>query len=286
MSDTALLSSVICGRCKTSLISSIPGTQKYTCKCGLKIRIILQCTHCRKDFLNFPYLVRKTNYCSLACYWTGTNRKELKSCKVCGKQFSIKRYLVEEGFGFYCGKKCWFELFERNKKLVVCKQCQKEFYVINAVYKKGPKFCSKKCRDDSKRDYVTSNCQNCKEDFQLPRGDLNRGRGYFCTRVCYKTFVGETSIEKIVRLALEELKENFVQEAKFGRFHADFYLPERKVVIECDGEYWHRSQLIKERDLRKELFLNEQGLKVVRLTEEEINMGNLDVLANCGYCHY
>lgn len=277
MIDTALLSSVICGRCKTSLFVPIPDTQNYTCKCGLKVRIVLQCAHCHKTFLNFPYLVRKTSYCSLDCYWTGTKRRKLKICKSCGREFYAAAHLINKGYGFYCSRQCWFSVFERQKELVICQQCNKEFNVINAVFKKGPKFCSKKCSDDSKRDYVTSNCQNCKQDFQLPRSDFNRGRGNFCMRFCYKTFVGETSIEKIVRLALEELKEIFVQEAKFGRFHADFYLPERKIVIECDGEYWHRSQLIKDRDSRKEVFLNEHGLKVVRLTEEEINQGNLDL---------
>ncbi len=222
-------------------------------------------------------MVRKTNYCSLNCYWTGTDRKKLKICQSCGREFYAAAHLINKGYGFYCSRQCWFSIFERQKELMICQQCGKEFQVIPAVYRHNPKFCSKKCSDDSKRDYVISNCQNCKEDFQLPRSDLNRGRGYFCTRVCYKTFVGETSIEKIVRLALEELKENFVQEAKFGRFHADFYLPEKRIVIECDGEYWHRSQIIKERDLRKELFLQNQGLKVIRLTEEEITRGNLNL---------
>lgn len=66
------------------------------------------------------------------------------------------------------------------------------------------------------------------------------------------------------------LKEPFKQEMKIGRFYADFYLPERNLIIECDGEYWHRSEKAKTRDLKKDQFLLESGYKILRLQEDMI----------------
>lgn len=272
METAQLLSSTICGRCKSSLVNHelIDGHKVYKCKCGIKIRKLLGCNYCSKPFLIMPCLTRKTNYCSLNCYWTETNRKQPKTCKSCGKTFQAEGHLLKKGFGLYCSRDCWFKLFTKARKSLKCKQCNKIFTVAKSTSETKPKFCSKICKDDFERDYVSSVCRNCKQNFQLPRSNLNRGRGSFCGWKCFKTFRGETSIEKIVRLYLEELKINFVQEAKFGRFHADFLLPEKKTVIECDGEYWHGFKHSKKRDERKNKFLETQGYNLIRLTEKEI----------------
>lgn len=269
---SALLSKIICGRCKTSLSSftEIDGVKKYKCKCSLKLRALLSCTHCKKSFLNFPYLIRKTNYCSLECYWTGTKKKKLKICKVCGKKFNIKAYLVKQGYGFYCSKECWFALFNQRKKEIKCKQCGKEFKVIRAVYKKHPKFCSKVCKDNAKIDQISRICKGCKTSFDLPRSAIDRGRGSFCTWKCFKRYRGESSLELLVRQQLEKLNEPFQQEMKVGKFSADFYLPKRNLVIECDGEYWHMSRNIKLRDQRKDKLLGKLGYNILRLSGQDI----------------
>lgn len=269
---SALVSSIICGRCKTTISysSETNGVKRYSCKCLLKFRVLLNCEHCKKPFLNLPYLIRKTNYCSLECYWIGTKRKKLKICKECGKEFLIKSYLIKQGFGFYCSKSCWFSVFKKQRKIIKCKECQKERSVYKSVYAKHPKFCSKKCSDNSKIDNIFRICRMCTKNFKLTTSALNRGRGSFCTWECYKKFKGETSIERLVRLHLQRLKEPFQQEVRIGKFRADFYVPRRNLVIECDGKYWHGDIKIKERDKRKDNFLSQQGYLIVRLPEDEI----------------
>lgn len=277
----ALLSTVRCGLCKSLLsdLKKIKGINKATCRCGLKIRALLVCKHCNKHFLNFPYLIRKTNYCSLKCYWTKTNKKQLRICKICNQQFYIKAYLIRNGFGFYCSMKCWFSIFEKQRVLIKCKECGKERSVYRSVYVKHPKFCSKKCSDDSKRDSVIMVCKNCKKEFDLPRCQLNRGRGSFCTWECYKKYRGESSLELLVRKQLEGINEPFQQETRVGKFRADFYLPNRNLVIECDGEYWHLNQKIKLRDQRKDKLLAKLGYNILRLRGQEI-IDNKFVLKN------
>lgn len=273
---SALLSSVICGRCDNYLSRReiINGIIHYYCQCSQKIRVLLICAHCKKQFLNFPYLIRKTNYCSLECYWTGTNKKQLKTCIVCKKKFTIKSYLVKQGFGFYCSKKCWFSLFKKQRKIIKCKQCKKERYVYRSVYTKHPKFCSKKCSDNSKRNSVFRICKVCKNEFEITRGNLNRGRGAFCTWKCYIKYKGESTLERIVRLQLEKLNEPFQQEMRIRKFRADFYLPKRNLIIECDGEYWHMAQKAKLRDQRKDKFLEKLGYNILRLSGQEIVNNN------------
>lgn len=269
---SALLSSVVCGRCDGPLVRReiINGIIYYYCQCSQKIRVLLTCTHCKKQFLNFPYLIRKTNYCCLECYWIGTNKKKLKTCKVCKKKFTIKSYLVKQGFGFYCSKKCWFSIFEKQRKIIKCKECQKERSVYRSVYVKDPKFCSKECSDDSKIDHIFRTCRECKRSFRLTNSALNRGRGSFCTWECYKKYKGESSLELKVRQQLEKLNELFQQEMRIGKFRADFYLPKRNLIIECDGEYWHMDQKARLRDQRKDKLLEELGYNILRLSGQDI----------------
>ncbi len=271
-SVSALLSSIQCGRCKSVLNQrfEVNGIVKYTCNCSLKVRTILFCTNCHKQFLNFPYLIRKTNYCSLQCYWTGTNKKQPKFCKSCGDEFYADAVLIKKGYGFYCSRKCWFLLFRKWKKVVKCKICSKKFLVIRAVYKKNPKYCSKTCKDKAEIDQISKICKGCKIHFSLPRSAIERGRGSFCTWNCFKKYRGESSLELLVRQELETLNEPFQQEMKVGKFRADFYLPKRNLVIECDGEYWHLQEKAQLRDQRKDKFLRGLGYDILRLTGQDI----------------
>lgn len=55
-----------------------------------------------------------------------------------------------------------------------------------------------------------------------------------------------------------------------GRYLADFCIPSMKVIIECDGDYWHNLPEILERDKKKDLYLKKYGWKVLRFSEREI----------------
>jgi very-short-patch-repair endonuclease len=51
----------------------------------------------------------------------------------------------------------------------------------------------------------------------------------------------------------------------------DFYLPEYKIVIYIDGDYWHNLSTVKDRDKKQNKILEENGYKVLRFWEHEIN---------------
>lgn len=240
-------------------------------------RITLACFGCGKEFQVLPYLKRKTNYCSMKCYWDSTRLKEERLCRLCGKKFVVTGALIRKGFGIYCGRKCQFKDYP-EKVVKICLRCNKHFLVWPS-HSDISKFCSKKCKDDFKRDYVSRICRKCRKKFDLPRWELNRGRGNFCTYRCFLTYRGPSTLEEKMERALNLAGIKFEKEIKFKRFHVDFLLEHTKSIIECDGEYWHMLPKIQERDKRKEELLAGMGYKVIRFSGKTINKFSDEVLA-------
>ncbi len=77
----------------------------------------------------------------------------------------------------------------------------------------------------------------------------------------------------------EELKKrNFIEKKDYFRnypllkmFNVDFYFPNKKIVIECDGDYWHNRKDVKMKDLIKNRKLKENGFNLYRFWEHEIH---------------
>ena len=90
----------------------------------------------------------------------------------------------------------------------------------------------------------------------------------------------DTKIELKVE---EELKKkNIVYKKHFSLYkiaNVDFYLPGYDSVIQCDGCYWHNCLThcpngkvgSRDKDERQDALLEEQGIRVYRLWEHEIN---------------
>lgn len=79
-----------------------------------------------------------------------------------------------------------------------------------------------------------------------------------------------TSIEKAIAEVLQQLGIEYVAQKPLGPFVVDFFIPRAKLVIECDGDYWHNLPEMKERDKRKDGWLKKQGFRMIRIWEHEI----------------
>lgn len=231
-------------------------------------RIILKCDGCNKKFSILPYLKRKSNYCSMKCYWDSTRHKEKRFCKVCGNEFWPTKPQLNKGFGIFCSRTCQHKTYP-PRIIKYCKQCNKRIEVQPSKVSLT-KFCSKNCADSYMRDYADCICKNCHKNFQIPRWELNKGKGTFCSRPCFNHYKGESSLEEKMRKLLTKAKIDFQQEHKFGRFHADFLIEKLKLVIECDGEYWHMPSKNQIRDKRKDKYLKNLGYKVLRFSGQQI----------------
>ena len=56
-----------------------------------------------------------------------------------------------------------------------------------------------------------------------------------------------------------------------GKFVADFMLPKHKIIIECNGDYWHSLPNRIERDKQIEEYVKNNNGRVVFLWEHKIN---------------
>jgi len=105
-------------------------------------------------------------------------------------------------------------------------------------------------------------------------------RAKTCNDAVSKNLHGDgTSIERKVRDSLKnrisiQYKKVFVLNNKL--FIPDIYIPKYKLIIECDGVYWHNYPYGLERDKIKDKYFKENGYNVLRLWEHDINKMSKD----------
>jgi len=86
-------------------------------------------------------------------------------------------------------------------------------------------------------------------------------------------------LEIIVRRWLDDFNEFYVSEAVLDGYtiYPDFLLMGRALVIECDGDGWHRMRA--DYDRWRDRLLQANGYTVLRLPEKKIRDGSaLDIL--------
>lgn len=76
-----------------------------------------------------------------------------------------------------------------------------------------------------------------------------------------------TSIEQIIKDELEFNKINYLHNCKIGKYSVDFLIL-NDVVIECDGEYWHRNDT---NQSKRDSYLQDKGYFIFHLLESRIN---------------
>jgi very-short-patch-repair endonuclease len=86
--------------------------------------------------------------------------------------------------------------------------------------------------------------------------------------------MSNTSIEIKVKEYLKILGVKFIHQYHFFHKHlVDFCIPGYKLIIECDGDYWHtKDQKVIDKDIEENKFIEEKGWKILRLWESDINI--------------
>lgn len=174
---------------------------------------------------------------------------------------------------------------------IECPICNEVFYRkpnYGSKRASGKQYCSRRCSHWAKTQIVGTGhplyrrvetvCLWCEKTFIVKRTHaLNPERGKFCSRECVGGYASSlqdgrrSSLEYAVEAELTNRKIEFIPQKKMAQFVCDFYLPDRKLVIECDGKYWHSIPKVAARDKRKDAWLTSHGQKIVRLGEDEIN---------------
>ncbi len=89
----------------------------------------------------------------------------------------------------------------------------------------------------------------------------------------------DTSIEVKIQTFLKELKIDFFTHQHMNIEHyyqCDILIPSMSLIIECDGDYWHKYPIGLERDHIRTNELLEKGFKVLRLWENEIKVMDIN----------
>ena len=182
-----------------------------------------------------------------------TRRKISESLK--GRDFSKehKRKLAESQKGKHLSEETKKKLSESHRKHYKEEK--------NWVWKNGK---------------VQINCKLCgKEKYILP-SIFKPNKGHFCSYRCncIWTLKHMKSKDTSIEIAIEEelLKRNvpyLKQTPLEGIALVDFLLP-NKIIIQCDGDYWHSKSKTKNRDINQDFILTFKGYKVYRFKESEI----------------
>ena len=224
-------------------------------------------------------------------------------CKECGKEFGTPLHRIKCGRGKFCSKKCGWE---NKRKLVgkknhgwkekikcICQTCKRKFEIQGSLIKRGKgngKYCSKKCMGEALKilykgensprwkERVKSICQLCGKEFMILESRKKIGLGKYCSRSCGGIWrmkhsrKRNTSIEIKTENLLKKLKISYQAQKiiKEGKTIADFYIPAQRIVIYCDGDYWHSLEPTQKRDATQDLLLGLNGFKVLRFKGSEI----------------
>jgi very-short-patch-repair endonuclease len=92
----------------------------------------------------------------------------------------------------------------------------------------------------------------------------------------------DTIPELLIEAELKKRGINYIKQAYISGFSVDFYLPETRTIIECDGDYWHNLPEVKIKDLKKNSVWEFNGFKVFRFWEHEIKKSSADCVSRIG----
>jgi len=244
-------------------------------KNGVRSLITKQCETCMLIFHVEPYRI-KARFCSCACKNIGHSKflcqSEERNCQNCNKPFLAQPADKK----IYCSRNCSHQahgkkvsghrlttIFVTNN----CSICQKQFSGRAALQQK---FCSRVCANKSYERRINLTCQICSNTYTVRAKYHNQK---YCSRACRTIGIGKTEsyLEKLFANALTLAGIIFQKQYPIGTYTVDFAVPQNRIVIECDGEYWHSQPLCIKRDRRKDKFLSKHNWQVLRFPEKLIN---------------
>ena len=93
-------------------------------------------------------------------------------------------------------------------------------------------------------------------------------------------YVQNTGIELKIKELLNKNKIDHISQYLFkNKYLCDFAILNKKIIIECDGDYWHNRPGAKEKDEKRDEYIKKNGWFILRFWEHEINK-NIDLVEN------
>lgn len=236
------------------------------------------CTSCGKRHFYDRYLCNK-------CY-RFLNPNPNCICKVCNREFYVTPSLIKNNHGQYCSRDC--KIIGMGEKVFQkeCEYCKKVFtYFEDKRFTR--KYCSNKCCTESLkgREHQISEEGNKKRLVHImklnsrPRDNYNKEsyRTPEFKEKCRKkrlsqTFLKQgTDIEIMMKTAFDSIGLKYEHPYNLdGKFICDFGFPEAKIIVECDGSYWHSLPRNKHYDKLKESYCIKHNWLLLRFNDLQI----------------
>lgn len=242
---------------------------------------IKTCLQCGKEYEITKWVINRSKFCSRACHAKHTFTGMKRAPRTAEHRRKLGAYHI--------GKE------PPNKKPsvnITCLICGKVFEVPQRRADEA-KYCSRECQHESKRRVtgtthplwtrVKRNCEWCGKEVWVKPAKISEFR--FCSRQCAGASIskrmaerkGPTSIESAFEDELNRRHIAHIMQHKIANWLVDFAIPEWRIAIETDGDYWHANKKQKEKDRNKDHWLSAHKWHMFRFTESAINQS----VSNC-----
>lgn len=193
-----------------------------------KKRIEKICDHCDSEYLITQRKEENSRYCSSECRSSSKVVQIESKCNHCFKTFSRKPSAIGEKN--FCDRKCYGEWSSQINSLKVekiCETCESSF-TVHRNRSKSAKNCSKECHYKWLSEVY----------YKTEKGKAHAIKGGINSTLNQK--YSNTKPERILKeFLIHEDIEYKDQYLMYDKFIVDFYIPEKNLVIEVFGDYWH-----------------------------------------------
>ena len=232
-----------------------------------KIKIV--CKNCGKEFED--YMSNHRQFCCRDCkneyFKKQYDDYKIKKCIGCGKEFRPRENRV-----CFCSFECYSQHQKRNsysRNTRKCEWCGKLYY----PQRRDQRYCSKRCGYDWYSEYKKTEDQR-KIQANIVLNLLNDG----------KTKRSFTKPHVIIDDLLDSMDIAHIDEYNIEYYSIDIYLPNRNLMIEIMGDFWHTNPVSKfkepkndvqknriPKDKAKHTYVkNQYGIEILYLWESDI----------------
>lgn len=216
----------------------------------------LTCRSCGDPFYAEPRRAATARFCSRACRATGEHR----TCVHCGGLFYVTASRIAKGEGLFCTLACHNANQGRNRTAHVCRTC-------------GEPFTRSASRSAVQASiYCSIPCRNADPEWRS-RAAVAGNRA--------SSMAHPTRLEAAGYVLLDGLGEPYERYYTVGgKFTVDAAYPDRRLVVQFDGDYWHdRKGVSGEPRIRRRVMLDDSqdaylgssGWRVLRYWESTVH---------------
>ncbi|MFD9452700.1 DUF559 domain-containing protein [Streptomyces sp. NPDC059985] len=209
-------------------------------------------------------------YCSLACKGAAMTQQGTVAvpCRVCGTQLRARRSRVDEGRKLYCSEDCQAKDVAANKiyEERPCAHCGETMVLTHTRDVEDRRFCGWECFNLHR----PTDPEVLERMARMRNVQLQQTKPTRCEEILY-------------RLMDQVVPGQWEPQFRLFRWTVDAAVPERQLVVQADGDYWHGLTAAKsgqipspsvvltiKKDRAQDKYLTTAGWNVLRLWESEL----------------